>query len=164
MNTLFTRRSVREYSDLPVENEKVTQLLKAGMQAPSGMNQQPWEFIVINEEKLLNHVKASIDKKSLQTAQVILVLIAKLDVRAPQYIDQDMGACTENILLEAVNQGLAACWTSVGKKEITDFIIDEFEVPANKRVFALISLGYPLTQEANRFVDRFDESRIQYNK
>lgn len=46
MNEIFARSSIRKFQDKKVEEEKILQILKAGMQAPSARNQQPWEFYV----------------------------------------------------------------------------------------------------------------------
>ena len=53
IETIHTRRSVREYQDKPVPEELVTEILKAAMAAPSAGNQQPWEFVVITDTGLL---------------------------------------------------------------------------------------------------------------
>lgn len=52
MNAIFNRASVRVFKDAPVEKEKIEMLLKAAMQAPSAGNQQPWEFIVVEDKKI----------------------------------------------------------------------------------------------------------------
>ena len=53
MDSIFHRISVRRYEDKHVEKEKLMQILRAGMQAPSACNQQPWEFYVVtNPEKI----------------------------------------------------------------------------------------------------------------
>ena len=44
MKEIFARASVRSYEDKPVEKEKIEQLLRAAMAAPTAMNQRPWEF------------------------------------------------------------------------------------------------------------------------
>jgi hypothetical protein len=44
---IYTRRSVRDFTDVPVENEKVLEILTAGSWAPSGLNNQPWRFVVV---------------------------------------------------------------------------------------------------------------------
>lgn len=51
MNSIFHRISVRKYEDKPVEKEKIMEILKAGMQAPSACNQQPWEFYVVTDKE-----------------------------------------------------------------------------------------------------------------
>lgn len=53
MDIINLRRSIRRYKDQPVEQEKIEKLLRAAMQAPSAANQQPWEFIVVQDEKYL---------------------------------------------------------------------------------------------------------------
>lgn len=58
MENIFHRVSIRKYEDKPVEKEKILQILKAGMQAPSARNQQPWEFYVVTDkEKIRNFPK-----------------------------------------------------------------------------------------------------------
>lgn len=58
MENIFHRVSIRKYEDKPVEKEKILQILKAGMQAPSACNQQPWEFYVVTDkEKILSFPK-----------------------------------------------------------------------------------------------------------
>ena len=49
MNEIFRRISVRKYTDEPVEPEKIEQILRAAMAAPSAGNQQPWEFNVVRD-------------------------------------------------------------------------------------------------------------------
>ena len=53
LDTIFKRRSIRKYQDKPVEKEKLNTLLKAGMAAPSASNNQPWEFVVIDDEAIM---------------------------------------------------------------------------------------------------------------
>ncbi len=53
MNSIFHRTSVRKYTNQPVEQEKIEKILRAGMAAPSAMNQQPWEFYVVEYKEVL---------------------------------------------------------------------------------------------------------------
>ena len=59
MNEIFTRVSTRKFEDRPVEPEKITQLLKAAMQAPSAGNQQPWEFFVVTDKDKIKSLSQS---------------------------------------------------------------------------------------------------------
>lgn len=54
MKEIFIRRSIRNYSEKRIENEKIDKLLRAAMQAPSAANQRPWEFIVVKEMNILD--------------------------------------------------------------------------------------------------------------
>ena len=55
---ILKRRSIRRFEARPVEEEKITTLLKAGMAAPSAVNSQPWEFVVVTEEPILQKLRA----------------------------------------------------------------------------------------------------------
>ena len=56
MNEIFHRISVRKYEDTPVEPDKIEQLLRAAMAAPSAFNQQPWEFYVVTNRSLIEQL------------------------------------------------------------------------------------------------------------
>ena len=58
LENIATRTSVRAYTSEPVPEEMVEQLLRAGMAAPSAMNRQPWEFIVVNDRVALDTLAA----------------------------------------------------------------------------------------------------------
>ena len=49
MEAILARRSIRKYTDQPVSDEQVTDLLRAAMAAPSAYNQQPWQFVVVRD-------------------------------------------------------------------------------------------------------------------
>lgn len=57
LDVIYKRRSIRKYQNKPVEEEKLNEVLKAAMYAPSGMNKQPWHFIVCKERKTLDEVQ-----------------------------------------------------------------------------------------------------------
>ena len=59
MNSIFHRISVRKYEDKPVEKEKIMEILKAGMQAPSACNQQPWEFYVVTDKEKIRKLSGA---------------------------------------------------------------------------------------------------------
>ncbi|MBV4417942.1 nitroreductase family protein [Clostridium tyrobutyricum] len=166
MDIIFNRRSIRKYKDKPVEKEKIDKLLKAAMQAPSAANQQPWEFIVVQDkEKLKELSNTSPYSKMVADSSVTFVLLSrKGNLLVPGCVSQDMGAAAENLLLEAVDLELGAVWLGVGSiKERMDYVCKVFNLPGNIEPFALIAVGYPDGQE-NKFIDRFDEKRVHYEK
>lgn len=115
MDAIFNRRSIRKYKDKPVEKEKIEKLLRAAMQAPSAGNQQPWEFIVIQDKENLKKLSGmSPYSKLIMNAPLTFVLLGNKDkMKFPENWQQDMGASAENILLEAVELGLGAVWLGV---------------------------------------------------
>lgn len=165
MESIYTRRSVRSYSDKYVDEDTVEKIIRAGMQAPSAGNQQPWEFIVVRQKGILEKLSlVSPYAKCVDKAPVALVLlINKEGLRFPEYAVQDMGACAQNILLETVTQGLGAVWIGIAPlKDREKAIGSVFGFSDNIQPFAIMPIGYPLNDDANHFTDRFDENKVTY--
>ena len=164
MEAIFNRRSIRKYQDKPVEKEKIEKLLKAIMQAPSAVNQQPWEIIVVeNKETLKSLSEMSPYSKMVADSPVAFVLVANSDnFKVPSAWQQDMGAATENLLLEAVELGLGGVWlgTDVAEENM-NFVRKIFDLPENILPFSVVPVGYPDGQNHN-FVDRFNKDKVHY--
>jgi nitroreductase len=166
MEIINHRRSVRNYLDKPVEAEKIELLLRAAMQAPSAANQQPWEFIVIQDRETLNKLTGmSPYAKMLATAPLAFVLLGNREKMAwPQVWQQDLSAAAENILLEAVELGLGAVWLGVAPmEERTRFISELFLLRETLLPFCVIPVGYPAGQ-GNTFINRFNPDLIHYEE
>jgi len=166
MKEIFNRRSIRKFEDRPVEKEKIDKLLRAAMQAPSAANQQPWEFIVVeNKENLKTLSLTTPYSKPVADSAVTFVLLANSNnFKVPTGWQQDMGAATENILLEATYLGLGAVWLGVATADVAiDYIKNLYDLPENIKPFAMIAIGYPDGQK-NEFVDRYIAERIHLEK
>lgn len=165
MNEINIRRSVRSYTEQFVDEEIIEQILKAGMQAPSAGNQRPWEFIVVKDKEILKRLSvSSIYAGCTDKAQVAIVLLVNHNnLRFPEYADQDMGACAQNILLETVNLGLGAVWLGIAPlKDREKAISDIFGLQDNIQPFAIIPIGYPLNEGANQFINRYEPKRVTF--
>ncbi len=165
MKEIFDRRSIRKFTGKPVEKEKIDKLLRAAMQAPSAANQQPWEFIVVEDREALNKLALMTPySRPVAGSAVTFVLLAdsnNFNVAAAW--QQDMGAATQNILLEAAHLDLGAVWLGVVTDDSVDFIKKTYGLPENIKPFALIAIGYPDGQK-NEFVDRYKAERVHYEK
>ena len=162
-----TRRSIREYDDRQVSDEDIMKILRAGMQAPgSRLGAEPWEFVVIKDKQTL--AKLGEIKPRVTNAPVAIVLVANIKRAFYKTVwQQDMGAACENMLLEAVNLGLGALWNGVAPEEemmakIGEIIgIDDI---TNLKPYSIVTVGYPAEGWENKFMDKFDEERIHYEK
>jgi len=122
MNTLeaiLTRRSVRKYTDEKIAEADVNDLLKAGMYAPSANNRQPWQFVIIDDRKILDEIpKIHPYAQMIKGAPLaILVCADKKAQEMPGYYSQDCSAAVQNILLAAHEKGLGAVWLGVYPRE-----------------------------------------------
>ncbi len=164
MNSIFHRTSIREFLDKEVEEEKIEQILKAAMAAPSARNQQPWEFYVItNKEVLKELAKCSPYAGSLNNAPLGFAACYRHDIMCPNYAHIDLSASVENMLLEIDNLGLGAVWLGIAPvEERMEKVREVLQIPDTLSAFALISCGYPV--KVNPQQDRFDKTRIHYVK
>ena len=164
-NIIFKRRSIRRFETRSVEPERVERILKAGMQAPSAHNLQPWEFLVITEQEKRDAVsKMSPWAGMVAKAPVTIIVIGHQENKdMEKYLPQDLGACTENILLQIAAEGLGGCWMGFYPDEDrVNSVRKYFNLPEDRIPFSVIALGY--SPDENRFVDRSDMSRVHYNR
>ena len=166
MNSIFTRRSVRKFADRAVEPEVIDRMLRAAMQAPSATNQQPWEFIVIDDRTTIDKLADfSPYAKMLPGAPLAVVILEKQGMRAQLFTEQDLGAAAQNMMLQLVEDGLGSVWMGVGRgSEREAFVTEMFALPENVKPFGVFAIGYPTDENANKFVDRYEEDRVHWNK
>ena len=163
MNEIFHRVSIRKYEDRPVEKEKILQILRAGMQAPSACNQQPWEFYVVTDkEKIQALSKVHQFARCAAGAPVIIVPVYRREgLTAPAFAQIDMSIAQENIWLETDSLGLGGVWLGIAPQpNRMQKVAEILGLPDNLEVFSIFALGYPA--ETRQQGDRFDESRIHF--
>jgi len=167
MDIINKRRSVRKFSNKKVEEDKLILILKAAMQAPSAVNQQPWEFIIVqNEEKIIQLANTnSYTKFSQKASAIVVVLLKNLDLKAERFAPQDLGASIQNLLLETVNQGLGATWMGIYPDEDRILYVRKaLSIDQAVTPFALVAVGYPEREDLNKYIDRFNKDRIRFIK
>ncbi|MFN3694793.1 MAG: nitroreductase family protein, partial [Ignavibacterium sp.] len=113
--TIINRRSIRKYKSSKIEEEKINLLLKAAMYAPSAMNLQPWHFIVINSEEVIQETVKSVPHAEMirQSGNAILVCGDASLEKNESWLIQNCSAATQNILLGAYDLGFGSCWIAV---------------------------------------------------
>jgi nitroreductase len=165
MKEIFNRVSVRQFTSDKVEAEKIEKMLRAAMQAPSAGNQQPWEFIVVeNKDTLSTLAKASPYSKCLSEAPLAIVVMAnKKLIKYSENWQQDLGAATQNILLEAVSLGLGAVWLGIAPLEDRmNYVSEVFGLDDDLLVYSILPIGYAAVK--NEAKERYDVSRIHREK
>lgn len=134
-----TRRTVRKYSGAPVPREHLAQIVDAGRLAASGMNRQPWTFVVVTDPAQLARLRIPADHWSAQAGAVIAVV---LDPESPWWVE-DGAAAVQNMLLAAHALGYGACWLEGYTRRNEAVFRQALGVPASRRLFTLVSVGVP---------------------
>ncbi len=161
MEALLSRRSVRRYTAQPVEEEKLEQLLRAAMAAPSAGNQQPWQFLVIRDRRTLDRICEFHPYAQMchEAGLAILVCGDTSFERHEGFWVQDCSAATENLLLAAHGLGLGAVWVGVyPRAERVDALHALFQMPESVVPFCIVAIGYPA--EEKQQVNRYQAERV----
>lgn len=161
LEAIRKRRSVRKYRQGDIPEEVMEALLRSAMQAPSARNLQPWEFIVVRDRESLGRIPDYHPYSSMvpEAGAAILVCGNTEFQKDPGYIAQDCSAAVQNLLLEAVEQGLGAVWLGVfPRKERIDGMVELFGLPSHIIPVALVSVGYPA--EEPEYQDRFKREKV----
>ncbi|MHA1481661.1 MAG: nitroreductase family protein [Candidatus Thorarchaeota archaeon] len=165
LEVINTRRSVRKFLNKKVPKDLVSKIIAAGMNAPSAGNQQPWQFIIVDERSVLEEIaKVNPYAACAKDASVGILVCGDLQLEKYKgYWPLDCSAATENILLAAHSLGLGTVWTGVyPKQERIDRYKRLLNIPENIVPIAFIPVGYP-AEEPNK-ENRFKKDRIHYNK
>jgi nitroreductase len=177
IEAIQSRRSIRKYKDQPIEEDTLLKIIDCGRLAPSDSNTQPWNFIIVRSEEMrtkLAHVSHKQDW--MAGAPVFIVCVADIRVTTtetgpmdldeetpgigPKQIILDTAIAGENMVLAAESLGLGTCW-------VTWYIQEEIrpvlEIPNDKYVVAIITMGYP-DQSPNQRPRRPLDEVVRYEK
>jgi len=164
LQAIKTRRSIRKFLDRPVPDKMIREILEAAMFAPSAGNEQPWQFIVLDDRALLDAVPKICATASMcrQSAVAILVCSDSSLEKYPGFWVQDCSAAVENMLLAAHELELGAVWAGIHplKDRIMAFK-KLLSLPEEIMPFALVAIGYP--NEAPAMPQRYREDRVHHN-
>ena len=141
---ILERRSVRYFNKRQVNEGDIQTVLKAAIWAPSGLNNQPWRFKVVRDDiekdKLAGFTKYAYIIKGAPVS--ICVFLDKTAVYNREKDILAIGACIQNMLLQAHAIGLGSGWLGEilnKKEEVREFL----NVQADYELMAVVSLGYP---------------------
>ena len=143
VDIVTSRKSVRDYQDKAVEEEKLEKILQAARLAPSWANKQCTRYIVIKEKKTIEELASTFIGWIKQAPIVIVACANPKDSSVHNNMDYylvDVGISMEHLVLAATDQGLGTCWIG-GFNEAK--VKKTLQIPENIKVVALTPLGYP---------------------
>ena len=175
LSNIMARRSIRKYLDKPVEHEKLEVIVKCGINAPSGVNRQPWIVRVVEDQKLIadvtevykqenaEMVKRDKDFKNMFRNAPNLICVC---TPANGGGELDAGLLGENIMLAAQSMGLGTCCLGgpvrfLLSNEKCKFFLERLDIPADYKLNYIIAIGYPDEQPDAK---PRDASKVKYIK
>ena len=144
LSNIMARRSVRKYLDKPVEHEKLEVIVKCGINAPSGMNRQPWIVRVVEDQKLIANVNQAAGRSQFYGAPALICVCTPANGGG----ELDAGLLGENMMLAAQSMGLGTCCLGgpvrfLLSNEKCKFFLDRLDIPADYKLNYILAIGYP---------------------
>lgn len=163
LNAIFTRRSVRKYTDEKLTDEQKKILIKAGLYAPSARNNQPWRFIAIDDRNVLDEINnAHPYAKMILEAPFAIAVCGDSNINPEQW-HIDCSAATQNIMIAAKALGLDSVWLGVyPNADRVESIQNVLRTPKHIIPLSIIVIGY--SNEVKENPERWDENKIRYNR
>ena len=154
---LFTRHSIRKYTDEPIDGEHVKLLLEAALLAPSGKSVRPWEFVVVEDKDVLAKMSECRPFGSGPVAKCKLAIVVCGDPGKTDVWVEDCTIAATYIQLQAEALGLGSCWIQMrgrfdkDNNDSADLIRELLDIPGEQQVECIIVLGHK--DEVRRPVD-----------
>ena len=163
---LYKRRSVRKFTDEPISDGMIEELLHAAMSGPSACNKKPWEFYVVTNSDKLEELKGASKFTKFNSKLAIIVcgnLSRALPLHMANYWIQDCSAAAENILLRVTDLGLGAVWCGIHpQKNAEERVRKMLDIPKSQVPLNVIFIGHPAEEPESR--DQYEEVRVHYIK
>lgn len=147
MDIIFSRRSVRNYQDRPLEPELIHKLLEAAMAAPTACNSQPWEFVIVTEPAGMEALRSKL-QFARYNAPCAIAVCGHVDIAnssvAKHFWVEDCCAAMENILIAAAGLGLGAVWIGVyPMPSVIKPVREVLNLPEEVIPLGIAYVGYP---------------------
>lgn len=158
IESILSRRSVRQFSGAPVGQDDLELMLRAGMAAPTGMNLQPWAFILLTDRRRMDALREELPyAKMLDNAGAAIIVCGEAST---SHWVADCSAAAENILLAAHALGYGAVWTAAYPYEDRIAAVKrECGIPETHLPLCVIPVGVP-GGVAGTAKDKFKQSNI----
>ena len=167
LHNIHQRKSVRSFTEQEVSEEQLTELIKAGMSAPTARNRQPWQFVILNDKALMAELSAKLPyAKMLASAAAAIVVCGDLEIaRAGNSEDMwmlDCSAATQNILLAAESMGLGGVWTAAYPyTDRMQAVSTSLGLPEHILPLCVIPVGY--SSGVDQPKDKWKPERMHWN-
>lgn len=160
LQSIMKRRSIRAFTGDTVPKEKLEMALRAAMAAPSGMNRQPWQFVVVTEKETIKRMCEAHGYAGFGMAAGAIVLPFG-SKEGQKWFDQDMAAATENLLIQIANSGLGATWCGMDEARQAT-VRGMVGLPEDAFIFALIPVGVPAEEKPAR--TQYEARRVHWER
>ena len=163
LEAIFTRRSIRKFTGEPISDQDMEMVIRAGFQAPSAHNYQPWEFIILRDKSNMERIaKVHTYAKMLPNAEAGIIVCGDMNKQTMTgFLIEDCSAAIQNILLAAHGIGLGAVWCGLYPvTHLTHEVAKVCSLPEHIVPVGLVVIGHK--GEERKKEDRFNSAKLHY--
>jgi nitroreductase len=163
------RRSIRAYTDKPVEQEKIDQLIEAALRTPTSRGLMPWEFIAVTDEHLIQELSRAKPHGAGFAKKAKLVFVVCADPSVSDVWIEDAAIATFSIHLMAESLGLGSCWVQIRERMFDEnqtaeaYVADVLGIPEQLKVLSMVSIGYPAEEKSSHSRDQLPFAKVSRN-
>ena len=141
VDSILSRRSVRKYENKEIPQEIVNQILEAGRQAPSAINNQPIRFVIVNDGEIAKNFSNALFNRFIKDAPMVIVGCADVkSLLTGKWAIIDTTIALQSMVIAAWSLGVGSCWIGAFDEEK---IKQMLKIPDKWKVVALVTFGYP---------------------
>lgn len=169
LDIMYKRRSIRQFLNTPVEKEKIDQLVKASLLAPSSRGTCSQRFIIVDDKDVLEKLSRAKEHGSSFVKNAPLAFVIAADTDASDVWIEDAAIAAAYIQLQAQSLGLGSCWSQIRKREhetgidSSQYIKELLNLPQEYNVLCIIAIGYPGERKPEHTDRDLNRNRALYN-
>lgn len=159
------RRSIRKYTEEPLDPEHVRLILEAGLMAPAGKRRNPWHYVVVEDKEALKRLSEIRDMGVAQIANAALAIALVADPAESDTWVEDLSIAAIQMQLQIADLGLGSVWCQVRNRENGEGVPAPYsvrqilDIPENYEVLCILSIGH-IGEERKPY----DTGKLQWEK
>ncbi|MFH0780830.1 MAG: nitroreductase family protein [Pseudomonadota bacterium] len=168
LDLLKKRRSIRLFTEQPVEKEKIDLLVEAMLRSPSSRGLNPWEFVVVSDRQLVNDLaKAKAHGSSFLKNGPLAIVVCGDPDRCDVWIE-DCSIAALVIHLAATDLGLGSCWIQIRERphdetmSAEEYVKKLLGIKENLKIEAIIAIGYSQEEKPGHPLSSLPEGKVRY--
>ena len=170
VSLLQGRRSIRRYQERKIEPEKVDKLMEAALRAPTSMGHNPWEFVVVTDEAVLQGLSRAKEHGSTFIKKAPLGIVVCADPDKSDVWIEDASIASIILHLTAASLGLGSCWIQIrermhdGTKTAEAYLAELLNLPENLKVLSMVAVGYPAEEKPGHGKETLLYGKVHRNR
>lgn len=170
LDLLRKRRSIRQFTDQKIEEEKLEVLIESVLRSPSSRGLNPWEFVIVTDEGTIGELARAKTHGSSFLAGAPLAIVVCADPGKSDVWVEDTSIASLLLHLSATDLGLGSCWIQIRKRQYDEqtgsetYVKNILDLDPHMSVEAIVAIGYSAEEKPGRDGESLLYDRISYEK